>query len=242
MKFKSVVKVALVNLLVVLAVLEIVLRTSYFDYLKTWSELNHIGYLSLIPDEIPDWYWVSVPHSLRTEQKPEFSFSHRFSSLGLNNPEIGLQKKKNTYRTLVLGDSFTEGAGAPSDSSWGRILEKLRNQTADTVNHEVINAGISGSDVFFSYVLLRDKLMLYQPDEIIYLMNASDILDIQLRGGMERFAPDSTVQWRVQNPWWEPVYARLYTLRALVHHFTTIDFSLRTQAKRNADQVFSHAS
>ena len=58
----------------------------------------------------------------------------------------------------------------------------------------MICGGAAGSDPFFGYRTLLDKLLVYRPDIVLLAVNHSDILDVTVRGGMERFLADGTVK------------------------------------------------
>ena len=87
-----------------------------------------------------------------------------------------------------MGDSFTEGDGAPADSAYPVLLEHLLLK--DSLNVEVMNAGVSGSDPFFELNLLNNQLIKFQPNIVIFSLSRQDFLeDIAVRGGLERFDP-----------------------------------------------------
>jgi lysophospholipase L1-like esterase len=59
----------------------------------------------------------------------------------------------------------------------------------------VMSAGVAGSDPFFGYMVLRDKLLMFQPDLVTLTINGSDFNDVIFRGGKERFASDGSLQY-----------------------------------------------
>ncbi|MFN8321372.1 MAG: GDSL-type esterase/lipase family protein [Chitinophagales bacterium] len=151
------------------------------------------------------WLHIYLPHEVRQLQAKEFAIQVHANAEGCNDAAWSLQKNKK--RILCLGDSFTEGIGALPDSSYPAVLQRLLGDSA-----EVCNAGISGSDPFFEYMLLKQKLLPYKPDVVLVSINLSDIDDYLARGGFERFRPDGTLSFN-QAPWWEGLYARCYTFR-----------------------------
>lgn len=159
------------------------------------------------------WYYTHSPNLTDTPQNGDFNYALITNSLGLREKEV-LAKDTGKQRIIVFGDSFAEGVGAPYDSTWPRITEKLLNESG--IRAEVINAGIGGSDVFYQYVLYRDKLQPLQPDVVIVSINASDYTDYIFRGGMERFLNDSTTRNRPA-PWYEPVYHYSHLFRGVLH-------------------------
>jgi hypothetical protein len=121
-------------------------------------------------------------------------------------------EKTGKTRILAIGDSFTEGEGSTQDSSYPSIL---RHQLPCD-SFEVLNAGRSGSDPVFEYLLLKNHLMRFRPDIVIMNMNISELDDCIFRTGFERFRPDGTLRYRCA-PWWEFWYGRLYIIRYFVH-------------------------
>ena len=144
-------------------------------------------------------------------RKPEYSYWRPTNSFGFADVEWPVHKKPNQIRILSLGDSFTEGDGAPYDSSYVAILRHEILSSGDSVY--VMNGGTCGSDPFNNYMNLRDRLLAYQPDIVIQSIGSGDMTtDILLRGGMERFQKDGTVKY-MPGPWWEPIYALSYVSR-----------------------------
>jgi len=172
---------------------------------QTGIESTGQGYQSCFASSQETWYHVWPSDQTHWLKKPEYSYIRHTNSMGYSDMEWPLAKPNGQRRILSLGDSFTEGDGAPYDSSYVSQLRKLLNKESD--NCYVMNAGICGSDPFISFVNYRDRLQKYQPDLILQTISSGDMnVDILIRGGLERFKPDGSVQFR-KGPWWEPVYA-----------------------------------
>lgn len=119
----------------------------------------------------------------------QFMYPRSTNSLGLSDKEWQKSKPDSIFRIIALGDSFTEGDGAPADSTWPILLEQQLLQEGKAV--EVFNAGVCGSDPFHELMLLKYRLMDYQPDLVIVTLAMQDLLeDIGVKGGMERFDPE----------------------------------------------------
>lgn len=192
-----------------LFLLEIVLRFS--GTFNTYSEDIGKGYQSYYNKTLPTWYpFWTAGDSFLVDHK-DFQYSYVINSLGFRGGEIAEKANDSARRIIVLGDSFAEGMGAPADSSWPKLLESKFRQNG--FNAEVINAGISGSDPFFEYIFLRDKLMQFTPDYVIVSINATDIEDYVFKGGMERFHADGTTHYR-KGPRYETLYAHSHIVRA----------------------------
>lgn len=160
------------------------------------------------------------PHLL-TEQKnysfdyvtKEFAYTIKSNSEGLRDIEHNIEKEKNEYRIICVGNSFTEGIGAPGDSTWPKLLEdKLALLSKRKIS--VFNAGKVTSDPFFEYMLLKERMLKYNPDLVLLSLGSSDLLFYYFRGGFERFTADG---FHYRNaPKWEKLYAVSYIFRFFI--------------------------
>lgn len=195
--------------------LEIFLRFGLGTY-ATYLESNDGGpYRSLRRDTAGSRIHAFTPHSDRRLTR-EYRYFRRVNSLGLCEREINTPKPADEHRILALGDSFTEGVGAPYEATWVRVMEKELARLVPDRTVTAINAGIAGSDPFFEYVLLSDRLLSLKPDLVIVALNNSDVDEVILRGGMERFRRDGSVE-PLTTPTWEWLYGISYLTRHFVH-------------------------
>jgi lysophospholipase L1-like esterase len=192
-----------------LLILEVFLSIS--GSYKTYMEKISVSYSSpyKLPLNNPYHVWpIGSPHWL---DKPEYRYIRNTNSLGFGDNEWTSDKKPYKKRILALGDSFTEGDGAPYDSSYVSILRQILSTSGDTFY--VMNAGSCGSDPFLNYMNLKDRLLVYKPDIVIQSIGSDDLnSDILLRGGFERFQKDGSIKYN-PGPWWEPIYAINYVSR-----------------------------
>lgn len=182
------------------------------------------NYQSPFEAEVQGWLNVLPPYYEVKQVEKEFTVEWKANKDGLNetDPEQFVSGK----RILILGDSYTNGVGAPNDSSYPRILQHLIQQSG-AEPAQVINAGISGSDIVFEYRLLIERLFKYKPDVVLVTINASDVTDVYARGGFERFQPNGKLQFR-KGPWYEPLYAHSHLVRAVVHNVLKQDYFFRS--------------
>lgn len=161
-------------------------------------------------------YWVAEPGSSRDLVSPdEFSYPRSYNNLGHSGTDWPLEKDSGTLRIIALGDSFTEGDGAPADSSYPAQLQDILRSVG--LKAEVFNAGICGSDPIYNLRDLKDRLHVFKPDLVLLSITENDLyFDILNRGGMERFQPDGSVQ-NPRPPWWEPIYAMSHVSRSVFH-------------------------
>lgn len=177
------------------------LFSTYMERNSTWKEsflLPTRGYKS------DSWYHVFSPNTLVSHKRKEFKYSYVSGPWGLRETKTSFEHRSPiSTRIIVLGDSYTEGVGTPSDSTWAKLMQE---HLQDSFDVQTFNAGVSGSDPWFEYVLLRDTLIRnLSPTHVIVAVNPSDIADFAVRGGMERFRADGTLDFSPL-PFWEPIY------------------------------------
>lgn len=179
---------------------------------RTYLEVLN-GYYQSCYSTVGKTYYHSWPKPNEPHQvsKQEYSYWRPTNSLGFPDEEWPLVKSENEKRVLFLGDSFTEGDGASYDSSFVSLLNPKLNNVDK--NFYLMNAGVCGSDPFFNYINLKDRLLKYKPDYVIQSLSTMDLTtDILIRGGIERFQTDGTLKYN-SAPWWEPIYAVSYLSR-----------------------------
>ena len=177
--------------------------------------------------------WVHPKYSISTDKKNEFSDVIKCNADGLRDNDHPFIKDSGEYRIICLGNSFTEGIGTPQDSTWPKLLEnRLKEQTKRKIT--VFNAGMSGSDPFFEYMLLEKKMLSYNPDLVLLALGSSDYGFYRFRGGFERFTPDG-YKFR-KAPCWEGIYALSYVFRFIINNVYRYE-NLQSLAEQNADRI-----
>ena len=199
------------------------------DY-KTYQE--EIGKPYLSPYHVIEKSWIHTYTSGEVDsyKREEFDFEIRTNNEGLRDVKHPVEKPDGEFRILHLGDSFSEGVGAPFDSTWGRALHKNLNEKYG--NTRVIAGSISGSDPFFAWQLYQLRLYKYEPDLVIFSVNNTDIYDVMLKGGMERFQPDGTIKYN-DAPKMEKYYSKSHLLRFILREFFKTDYTLMTLDKKD---------
>ena len=201
----------LVSTILMLMIAELAIRAS--GIYKTYAERSGGGYSSPYACINKSWYHVLSPHQPFNQYKKEFPTSWTANNEGLKDKDFTVAKRDK--RIMILGDSYTEGVGAFNDSSFPRQLSRI---LADSFHHptEVWNCGLSGSDPIYEFRLFNDKLLKYDPDMVMLVINFTDIDDAMARGGFDRFMSDGSVHYK-NGPWFEPLYEHSHIIRALVH-------------------------
>lgn len=155
----------------------------------------------------PEYYTGSI-------NRKEFSCKITCNNEGLRDIDHPVKKEENEYRIICLGNSFTESIGTSQDSTWPKLLEyRLKSTTKNKLT--VFNAGKAGSDPFFEYILLKERLLKYEPDLVLLTLGSSDFDFFTFRGGFERFTTEG-FQFR-KGPQWEKLYAVSYIFRLYIN-------------------------
>lgn len=160
----------------------------------TWTEQNVGGFVSPYAIRNNSWYYVRPINTVSSYQQQEFDYEIRTNSLGFRDIEHPLTKPPGELRIMAIGDSFTEGQGASFEQTWLNQLGRKLNSEYTGSSFRMISGGAAGSDPFFGYRILVDKLLVYRPDLVLLVVNHSDVLDVVIRGGMERFLPGGTLK------------------------------------------------
>ncbi len=191
---------------------EVLLRASKKK--QVWSEGVGHGYQSGYNQNRPTWFYSWSPNAEFDLDQKDFKYHYKTNHLGIRERDTFYTDTAAT-KILCLGDSYTEGYGAPYDSSYPKLMEQALNQRG--FHNQVYNAGIAASDPFYSYILFKEKLQNTHPNYVFITFNSSDLTDFAYRGGLERFKSDGTVQGR-KGPWYEPVYQYSYLARFFINN------------------------
>jgi lysophospholipase L1-like esterase len=208
------------------------------QYLKTYYEQNGLAWVSPYNEPNPKdkWFHRWTPNTENIIERPEFNYPKTSNSLGILDMEHPKDKPAGEFRIVALGDSFTEGMGVPMDSTWPRLLQYKLNALDTSLTYRSINGGVSGSDPLYNFVMFKEQLKDYNPDLVIAVVNNSDINDIIIRGGVERFHADSSVTFN-KGPWYEPFYQHSFLFRMYIHKVLNKDYLYLSPKEREAQVV-----
>jgi hypothetical protein len=118
--------------------------------------------------------WSKKPIASATVETPEYSVTETTNSHGLRGPETTYEKPRNTYRILILGDSFAEGYVVNLDSTVARVQERLLNAVGDR-HYEVINGGTRGYSTDQELLFFDAEGRRYHPDLTILFFYVNDV-------------------------------------------------------------------
>ena len=120
----------------------------------------------------PTLGWVLEPGASYSNRLSETTVRVQYNSQGWRDLEREFTPAKDTFRILVLGDSFMEGYSVNFADSFHQQLEALARDRGHAV--EVINLGVGGYGTLQAYLAWHEVGRLYEPDLILlgfYLHN-----------------------------------------------------------------------
>jgi hypothetical protein len=94
----------------------------------------------------------------------------RINSLGLNSPYLNPHSQLD--RCLLLGDSFTEALHVKREDNFATLADDLLPET------EIVNAGRSDAGPADCLEIFRRLDLKIKPDRIVFVMNESDLTDL----------------------------------------------------------------
>ena len=141
----------------------------------------------------PELGWDHIALASGRMITPEFDVEVSINSNGLRDRENELQRRADTQRILMFGDSFVEGWGVSLNESVSKVLESLL-QTEPTGESngggavQVLNFGMAGFGTDQEMLLFDRSGRSYRPDLVIVLFYGNDLWNntTKMGIGMER--------------------------------------------------------
>ncbi len=97
------------------------------------------------------------------------------NSDGWPDIEHTVKKQENTFRIIILGDSFVENMQVSLENRFFRKLEKMLNEKLDK-NIEIIAVGRGNTGTAQQYIILKNEVARYKPDLVLHMfLTANDI-------------------------------------------------------------------
>jgi hypothetical protein len=103
------------------------------------------------------------------------------NSFGLRGPEVSMKKQNGVTRIAVLGDSWAFGWGVDQNEVFTSLLEKKLNQFSKKGKFEVINFSLFGYNLQQEEEILREKVISFEPDIVIFAFNINDLQGLKLK-------------------------------------------------------------
>ena len=116
-----------------------------------------------------------IPGTLTEFKSREFHYIQRVNHVGLRGEDFNVEKAVDTYRILMLGDSFTNGRGVRDDETFSALLEESLSTAGRKV--QVLNAGVDSYSPILSYRQLATNFgALLDPDLVVLNFDMSDLM------------------------------------------------------------------
>lgn len=163
---------SLSSLILTLLVLEISLRNFYTKYYQQppWQTTSRF--------RLDNRLIYSLTANTYTEWKTqEFVEKVKTNNLGFRNiSNTKTVKDKDTFRVIMVGDSFIFGHGLTNEQTIPAVLVKIfEDQKVTNRKVEVINAGVPGYSPDPEYRQIVENLIPFRPDLIIWSVQPGNI-------------------------------------------------------------------
>lgn len=113
------------------------------------------------------------PHHIPTEVsspdkiKRRISFNFSTNSHGLRGKEFAVEKAKDTYRIIIVGECVAFGVGVNDNETYAVLLEQILTTKHPGKKFEVLNAGTIADSADRILRLLK-KVSNYKPDLVLF--------------------------------------------------------------------------
>lgn len=132
----------------------------------TWQDNQVVGKV-LLSSSIQGWFV--------TPSKEYFSYIEA-NKEGFYDTNHSIDKPTNTYRVLLLGDSFVASLQTSKDKTFGQQLENHLNSLGLPKRIEVISIGMGDTGTAQQYLALKEFGLKYHPDLVIQMfLTANDL-------------------------------------------------------------------
>lgn len=202
---------------IILIALESTIRLTHIY--KTYSEAYFGEYESSYKQKRLVNYYQSRKKTISYIHQ-EFKITCSVNSIGLRDEKEFIADTDSMHTLLFMGDSFTEGVGA---SCGNNMPEQFQKMVGDSIL--IYNGGVLASDPFFYLKWYEIDFYKIEPEEVIIVINNSDISDYIFRGGDERFNGGEFISTKTA-PMLEFWYQKSHLIRFVLHFILRYDFTL----------------
>jgi hypothetical protein len=119
--------------------------------------------------------WAKPEGEASIIQRREYRVPIEINAKGLRGPDRAYEKRDGVHRTLLLGDSITEGYSVAEHMTLRALLEGRLNAQAGA-EHEVLNGGTAGYSTDQEYLFYLREGARYAPDDVVLLFCYNDVL------------------------------------------------------------------
>ena len=113
----------------------------------------------------PIFGWTLEPNANYSNRMPEDTVRVTYNSEGFRDVDHNFENPLNTFRILVLGDSFMEAYNVELSDAFHKQIEQFVREEGFEI--EVINQGVGGYGTLQEYLVYRDIGKLYNPNLVL---------------------------------------------------------------------------
>ncbi|MCB0210577.1 MAG: SGNH/GDSL hydrolase family protein [Anaerolineae bacterium] len=139
--------------------------------------------------------WRGQANEFKILDTDGYKHPFQLNSQGMHDTEHPLTKPANTYRIMLLGDSFVEARQVIETETAHQILEDLLNKSGSEKQYSVISAGVPAWGTGQQLLYYRSQGRQFQPDLVVLMVYlGNDITDnlpvhsVKL-SGVDHYAP-----------------------------------------------------
>ncbi len=180
--------------LMCIIITEIVIGIFFLSWFQTYQQNNRVLVLggnkevnkpikidknNLIFSKLDEYkYYFELKPDISIKDNPEwlsYEAVYTHNSDGLNDTlNYKIDKPKETFRIVALGDSFTYGHYVDTEDSWPEKLEVYLNESFKSKQkYEVLNLGVHGFDFLYIVKRFREVGAKYKPDLVLWFESGS---------------------------------------------------------------------
>ncbi|MBN2208649.1 MAG: SGNH/GDSL hydrolase family protein [Candidatus Coatesbacteria bacterium] len=119
--------------------------------------------------------WSKIPGEEGLFIKPEYEVYEKINSKGLRGPDVPYKKPENEFRTLFLGDSFTEGYAVSDGDHFITKVQDALNLRDDGSCYVAINAGTGAYSTDQELLFWENEGVKYAPDLVVLMFYHNDV-------------------------------------------------------------------
>lgn len=138
-----------------------------------------------------------------TSLRGEYSTYIKINNKGLRGQEHEYSKTDDTFRILVLGDSFTAALQIPEVETFPKLLEAQLHQQFPQTKFEVINAGVVGYGTDNQLAYFTHEGYRYQPDLVVLAFFVGNDITDNIRYSLYELENGELIS--VKAPWRENI-------------------------------------
>lgn len=113
--------------------------------------------------------WRGKPYFTTTVATGDVVHNLVLNNAGMHDTEHKLSKPDDTFRILILGDSFVQAVQVPEVETAHQVLEDRLNELGDSRRYEVISAGVGGWGTGQELLYYRNEGRHFQPDLVLLM-------------------------------------------------------------------------